>query len=267
MATTASQLPSIESAVSCLGDDTLAVVATHLYGGVVDVPRLRAALDDAGFERVPIIEDCAQAHGATLGGLRAGAMGDIAAFSFYPTKNLGAMGDAGAVVTGSAGLAARARALAQYGWSKKYTVETAGGRNSRMDEAQAAILSAILPDLGALNAERAAIAALYRSEAPRGVRFVESAAGSVMHLAVVLAEDRDALRGHLAARGIASDVHYPVLDCDQPAWRGLPHRVAPGGLPVSRASVGRLLSLPCFIGMTEAEIAHVARSVAEFGRP
>ena len=149
-----SQLLSINAAVGALTARTIAVVATHLYGNAVDVRALRAAMDRAGFAGVMIVEDCAQSLGARIGDRITGSMGELATFSFYPTKNLGAMGDGGAVVTGNADLAASVRRLQQYGWSAKYEITARGGRNSRMDEIQAAILSAMLPHLDANNSER-----------------------------------------------------------------------------------------------------------------
>jgi dTDP-4-amino-4,6-dideoxygalactose transaminase len=133
-----SQLLSIPSAVAALSDRTAAVVATHLYGGLIDVPALRHAMNEAGYAHIPILEDCAQAHGLKGCGGQAGAFGDIATFSFYPTKNLGALGDGGGVATNDADLAASVRRLQQYGWGDKYRIVAAGGRNSRLDELQAA---------------------------------------------------------------------------------------------------------------------------------
>ena len=135
-----------------------AVIVTHLYGQMADMPRLAALCHAA---KVPLIEDCAQAHGATLNGRQAGAWGALACFSFYPTKNLGALGDGGAVLTDDQALAERLRALRQYGWTRKYEVTVAGGANSRLDELQAAVLLAKLPHLDAANAARRAIAARY----------------------------------------------------------------------------------------------------------
>ncbi len=136
-----SQLLDVGSAVAALTDETALVVATHLYGGLVDVPALRAAMDAAGHAHVPILEDCAQAHGLRQkDGRMAGSLGDIATFSFYPTKNLGAFGDGGAIATSDADLLKACDALRQYGWASKYTVAMPGGRNSRLDEVQAAIL-------------------------------------------------------------------------------------------------------------------------------
>ena len=259
-----SQLASIDSVLSALGEETAVVVATHLYGGVVDVAGLRRRMDAAGYAHVPILEDCAQAHGARLDGRKAGSLGDIATFSFYPTKNLGAFGDAGAIVTSDAALAEACDALRQYGWAGKYTIARPGGRNSRLDEVQAAILSVLLSALDEANAHRVAILDRYEAAAPAGVRFVRGGAGAVAHLAVALCDGREALREHLAGRGIATDIHYPILDCDQPGWRDQPQRLAPGGVPVARASVGRLLTLPCFPGMTGEEIDRVCEALASW---
>src|SRR5690606_5245413 len=158
-------------------------------------------------------------HGAQLGGRKVGSLGDIATFSFYPTKNLGAFGDAGAIVTSDSALADACNALRQYGWSEKYTIARPGGRNSRLDEVQAAVLSALLPRLDDGNARRLAILDKYLAASPDSVRFVRSDKGSVAQLAVALCDHRTALREHLGKRGIATDIHYPVLDCDQPGWR------------------------------------------------
>lgn len=259
-----SQLLSIDAAVGALTARTIAVVATHLYGNAVDVPALRAAMDRAGFPDVMIVEDCAQSHGAHIGGRMTGSMGDIATFSFYPTKNLGAMGDGGAVVTGNADLAAAVRRLQQYGWSAKYEIAHTGGRNSRMDEIQSAILSAMLPHLDANNSERRRILDRYEAAAQGRVRFIDRSEGAVVHLAIALCEDRDGLRAFLSERGIASEIHYPILDADQPAWRAMQPREAPSGLPLSRKSVAAILSLPCFPGMTQTEVDRVVRAIADW---
>jgi dTDP-4-amino-4,6-dideoxygalactose transaminase len=258
------QLLSISSAIDCLSRDSLAVVATHLYGGVVDVRALRSALDEAGRSDVIIIEDCAQSHGARLDGRLAGSLGDVSTFSFYPTKNLGAAGDAGAVATSSDELAGIVRELHQYGWNSKYCVQRPGGRNSRMDEVQAAILSALLPHLNDANRERAEIAARYEAVANPSVHFVRRHAGAVVHLAVALTARRDELRAFLTGRGIATDVHYPVLDCAQDGWQRREYRVTPGGLPVSMLGAKQVLSLPCFVGMTASEVDHVVLALSEF---
>jgi aminotransferase EvaB len=257
-----SQLMSIDAAIAALSSRTGAVVATHLYGNAIDIPALRAAMAAAGHGHVAIVEDCAQAHGARVGSAMAGSMGDIATFSFYPTKNLGAMGDGGAVTTNDASLAQSVRRLQQYGWTAKYAIDLAGGRNSRMDEVQAAILEAMLPHIEAQNAGRQDIVRRYRAAAGETVRFIERSDGAVIHLAVVLCAERDRLRAFLSGRGIASDIHYPILDCDQQGWAGLPARIGLAGLAVSQAATARILSLPCFPGMTAGEVERVCAAIA-----
>lgn len=260
----ATQLISVSSALECVTDRTMAIMATHLYGGLADVSALRNGLQAMGRDDVVLVEDCAQAHGAGYEGSRAGSRGDLAAFSFYPTKNLGAMGDAGVIVTSSDRLAATARRLHQYGWSSKYTIAAAGGRNSRMDEIQAAVLACLLPRLNEYNKERSAILATYAAACPPHMRPLDRPPGSVVHLAVVLCDRRDELRSFLGARGISTEIHYPILDCDQPGWQAKHYRLAPRGIPASRRSSTKLLSLPCFIGMTQDEIDHVSQALGEF---
>ena len=236
-----------------------AVVLTHLYGRMGDAPRIAAACRAAG---VPLIEDCAQAHGAQRGGRRAGAWGALSCFSFYPTKNLGALGDGGLVATEDATLAERVRALRQYGWAAKYEVALPGGGNSRLDELQAAVLLAKLPRLDAANAERRAIAARYGAAfAGLPLRLPPPAGeGDVAHLYVVRTPRRDALRAYLVARGIACDVHYPVPDHRQPVRAGQP---APA-LPVTEAACAQVLSLPCYPGLPQEQAGQVIEAVRAF---
>jgi dTDP-4-amino-4,6-dideoxygalactose transaminase len=237
-----------------------AVVVTHLYGRMAAMPRIVTLCRDAG---VAVVEDCAQAHGATLAGAKAGSFGDVGCFSFYPTKNLGALGDGGAVVTGREDLARRLTALRQYGWSGKYVSEIAGGRNSRLDELQAALLSTLLPRLDAWNARRRAIAQTYstRIAHPR-VRCPDPAAAragsDVAHLYVVQTPDRSGLAAHLRQAGIDTAVHYPVPDHRQPALRG---RFADTTLPGCERACAEVLTLPCFPEMTAAEIDAVVVAV------
>ena len=242
---------------AALSPRTRAVIVTHLYGRMAEMPRL---LEVAGRAGVPLIEDCAQAHGAVLDGRPAGSWGAAGCFSFYPTKNLGALGDGGAVVTAEAALAERLRRLRQYGWSEKYRSALAGGRNSRLDEMQAAVLRAQLPRLADFNHRRRAIARAY-SAALRGApleipqRFGED---YVAHLYVLRTSRRDALRAALAAQGIFAEVHYPVPD----HWQeSSPAQVV---LPVTEQAAREVLSLPCFPEMADAEVAAVARAVLEF---
>lgn len=257
-----SQLIDIDAALSAISTNTLAVVVTHLYGGAADVQRLRRTLDAAGHSHVRIVEDCAQAHGAQIDGRNVGSLGDVATFSFYPTKNLGALGDGGAVATSDPQIAASVRRLQQYGWQTKYEIASQGGRNSRMDELQAAVLKVLLPFLPETNAERRHILYRFRNAAPH-LYFVNGGPGSVAHLAVLMSDKRDELRDFLFQRGIASDIHYPILDHNQPGWAGLPQRIV-GDLAISRRSAEKLLSLPCFPGMTEEEIDLICTTLRDW---
>jgi dTDP-4-amino-4,6-dideoxygalactose transaminase len=259
-----SLLQSTPSTVAALTDRTAAVIATHLYGGLVDVPALRSAMDTAGYAHVPILEDCAQAHGLEGSPGKAGALALAATYSFYPTKNLGAFGDSGAIVTGDALFAESVRRLHQYGWVDRYRIGMPAGRNSRLDEIQAAFLLTLLPHLSAANTRRREILDAYEKVVGENITLVRSPHGTVAHLAVILVEDRAALRDHLSARGIATDVHYPVLDCDQEGWRDQSFRIGPDGLDVSRWSVSRILSIPCFPTMTDEEVAAVCSALASY---
>ena len=200
-------------------DKPAAVIATHLYGRMADMPALAALCAQA---RVPLVEDAAQAHGAILGGRKAGAWANVACFSFYPTKNLGAVGDGGALTTSDGALAQRLRALRQYGWQqRKYEVALPGGMNSRLDELQAAVLLAKLPLLDAANAARRTVAAHYNAAfAGLPVRCPSGLDEShVAHLYVLRTPRRDALRAHLLAQGVGCEVHYPIADHRQPVCR------------------------------------------------
>ena len=232
---------------------TRAIVVTHLYGQLADVePVLALAAERA----IPVIEDCAQAHGATLHRKRAGSFGAIGCFSFYPTKNLGALGDGGALVTSDSSLATRLRSLRQYGWSSKYHATVPHGRNSRLDEIQAALLSVKLPHLDAWNARRSAIAAYFSKHIDHpAIRVPEIHAGrNVAHLYVVRSAQRDALRAHLSAHGIAAEPHYPIADHQQPV---LAEVCADISLPITERACAEVLTLPCFPEMTHAEVEHV----------
>jgi dTDP-4-amino-4,6-dideoxygalactose transaminase len=237
-----------------------AVIVTHLYGQMADARGILAVARKHGLR---VIEDCAQAHGARRDGAIAGSVGDIACFSFYPTKNLGALGDAGAVATDDAKLAEKAQALRQYGWKGKYRVEVPHGRNSRMDELQAAFLSAKLPHLDRRNERRRAIWRRYRDALGGKLRLIgDEGPGFVAHLCVLCAPDRDALRQRLADAGVATDIHYPIPDHRQPVWQG---RFDAASLPVAERACGEVLSLPCFPEMTEQEVTQVADALRQAG--
>ncbi len=242
--------------VAAIGPATRAVVVTHLYGNVAD---MKAIVDCCRSRNILIIEDCAQSVGAPGSVVHA----DVAALSFYPTKNLGAAGDAGAVLTNDAAIADRARALREYGWQPKYTISVRGGRNSRMDEVQAALLRIGLRQLHELTDARLAI--LRRYAAVVDMASVELVTGAscetVAHLAVVRTPARDRLRDVLHVAGIASDIHYPVPDHRQPA---LPPPSRPTALPVTELAASEVLTLPCFPGMTDSEIDRVAEVLRGF---
>lgn len=231
-----------------------AIIVTHLYGRLADMDRL---LPVARAHGVPVVEDCAQAHGAEgVDGRRAGGYGDLGCFSFYPTKNLGALGDGGAVVSNDESLAARVRQLRQYGWSAKYCNELGGGRNSRLDEMQAAFLSSMLPSLDAWNGRRRAIAARYSQGIVHPDICVPEVSGMdyVGHLYVVRTRHRDALQAHLASVGVGAEIHYPRADTVQPVLAG-EHAYAE--LPNTDMLCAQVLSLPCFPELDDAEVQRV----------
>jgi dTDP-4-amino-4,6-dideoxygalactose transaminase len=240
-----------------LTDRTVAVIVTHLYGRLGDV---EGVVELCGRKGIAVVEDCAQAAGARRGGNMAGSIGDLGAFSFYPTKNLAAIGDAGAVVTGDSGYADRLRQLRQYGWQGKYEV-VGEGRNSRMDELQAAILRTRLPHLDAHNLRRRAIVAEYaRALRPdTGQLVVGDEEDCVCHLAVALVEGRDRVRDALRAAGVATDVHYPIADHKQPHWDGRFHDVV---LPVTEYATERIVTLPCYPELDDGEVERVCTALA-----
>lgn len=236
-----------------------AIVPVHIYGHPADMP---AIMELAREHSLHVIEDCAQAHGAVVDGKKAGTWGDIAAFSFYPTKNLGALGDGGAVATNNPELAARARLIREYGWQERY-ISYIPGMNSRLDELQAAVLRVKLRHLDADNARRRAIAATYdRMLEDMGLVLpaVRSNCVHVYHQYVIRAQRRDDLRAHLRERGIGTLIHYPAPVHQQPAYSG---RVpAPGGLPVTESLAGEILSLPIFPELRDEQVEQVVEGIA-----
>jgi dTDP-3-amino-2,3,6-trideoxy-4-keto-D-glucose/dTDP-3-amino-3,4,6-trideoxy-alpha-D-glucose/dTDP-2,6-dideoxy-D-kanosamine transaminase len=250
---------SAETVADSLTDRVAAVVVTHLYGQMADVERIAEV---CGERSVAVIEDCAQATGARRNGRAAGSIGDAAAFSFYPTKNLGAMGDAGAVVTSDREIERRVRALAEYGWDEKYRVTLAGGRNSRVDEIQAAVLRCRLPHVDDWNHRRRGIANRYAGElGGEAGRFLGNEGDDyVAHLAVMLTDRRDEVRARLTEAGVATEVHYPIPDHRQPVWNGEFGNLT---LPVTERAAAQILTLPCFPEMTSDEIDRVCEALDE----
>lgn len=244
---------------------TKALIAVHLYGVPAEMAPLQALAAQYGFH---LIEDAAQAHGASYRGAKTGSLGIAAGFSFYPTKNLGALGDGGAVVTSDAALARRIRLLRNYGSEKKYEHQIAGC-NSRLDELQAAILSVKLRRLDEWTADRRRIAARYLqglSHLP-GLELpaVTEGAEPVWHLFPVRHAARDRLAEALTAAGIQTMVHYPVPPHLQPAYAALGYRV--GQFPVAESIARTTLSLPIWPGLADMQIDHVCdvirRAVAQ----
>ena len=233
---------------------TRAIVPVHLYGRPADLEALRALADSHG---LAIIEDAAQAHGARYHGQRAGSIGAAGCFSFFPSKNLGALGDAGAVVTNDEALAARVRGLRDHGRSSKY-VHQEVGFGQRLDALHAAVLSAKLPHLDRNNARRRELAARYNdllAETDLVLPAADNGIEPVYHLYVVRTARRDALREGLQAVGIESGVHYPLPLHLQPALRGM--NLAAGAFPVSEAAADTVLSLPLYPEMTDVQQDHV----------
>lgn len=239
--------------------DTRAVIVTHLYGLLAEI---EAIVELCRAREVAVVEDCAQAAGAKRNGRGAGSFGDAGAFSFYPTKNLPALGDGGAIVTNDAGVAERARKLRQYGWEEKYRVTVPGGGNSRLDELQAAILRTRLPYLDAWNERRRSIVARYVEAAPPAAGRMVRLDGEdyVAHLAVLLSVDRDAVRTRLQAAEIGTDIHYPIPDHRQPLWGDA---LADVELPVTEHAAGHVVTLPCFPELTDNEVARVCEALNE----
>jgi dTDP-4-amino-4,6-dideoxygalactose transaminase len=241
-----------------------AILPVHLYGEPAD---LVAIGELARAQGLRMIEDCAQSHGAHYRGRPTGGFGDIACFSFYPTKNLGALGDAGIIATGDPALAAAAREIREYGWRERY-VSARSGINTRLDPIQAAVLLTKLPRLDSDNQRRQAIAARY-DEGLAGLPIAlpprRANASHVFHQYVLRSQKRDRLREHLRAAAVGTGIHYPVPVHLHPAYRG---RVAAGptGLRNSERVAGEILSLPIYPQLTDAAVDRVIAEIRRFFR-
>lgn len=239
---------------------TRAILAVHLYGQAADMTRITEIARQRGLK---VVEDCAQAHGAVHAGRNAGTWGDAAGFSFYPTKNLGALGDAGAITTDDEQLATMLRALRNYGSEKKYN-NLYQGVNSRLDEVQAALLRVRLPLLNEENAARRRVAERYLAEIRNPRVSLPAApgedAGHVWHLFVVRCAERDRLQVHLAAHGVQTMVHYPIAPQHQRAYAGEFN----GEFPLTDAIHAEVLSLPMGPGVTDEDAARVVVAVNVF---
>jgi dTDP-4-amino-4,6-dideoxygalactose transaminase len=229
------------------------IIPVHLYGHPCDMDPIMAAADRFGLF---VLEDCAQAHGARYRGKPVGTFGTAAAFSFYPTKNLAALGDAGMVVTNEAALAQRIRSMRDYGQPERYRHEDPG-MNSRMDDLQAAVLRLRLKDLDGNNARRNVIAGRYRNEIAGHFVLPETMpyAHHVFHLFVIRTDRRSDLMGHLTENGIGYAVHYPRPIHLQPIYRGLGYRL--GDFPISERLTEEIISIPIFPELTDDEVGRV----------
>lgn len=237
---------------------TRAIIVVHLYGQVADIAPIMAIAQRHG---IKVLEDCAQSHGAILGGRRAGTLGHAAAFSFYPGKNLGALGDGGAITTDDAQLADAVRVLRNYGSRVKYANEVKG-YNSRLDELQAALLSVKLPDLDVDNDRRRQVARAYRDGIrARSVVLPQATdeLAHVWHLFVIRHPRRDAFQQRLAAAGVNTLIHYPVAPHLQPAYRDL--GLVAGDLPISERIHAEVLSLPISPVMDDTQVRRVIEIV------
>ena len=234
-----------------IGPDTAAVVVTHLFGHLH--PDIAELAELCARRSVPLVEDCAQATGALRSGRHAGAFGTVAAHSFYPTKNLGALGDAGMLTTDDPALATRLRTLRQYGWDEHRCSSVTGGRNSRLDELQAAILRVKLRHLDDAVARRRAVVERYRRACPGRWWAGEDGPAYAAHLAVTRTSDRPAFRAAALAAGVATGVHFEHPDPAQPAFAAW-SRV----LTETERACKQVVTVPCHPGLTPAEIDVVA---------
>src|SRR5688572_13231577 len=240
---------------------TKAIIPVHLYGHPANMP---AIMQIAGEHNLKVIEDCAQSHGATIENKITGTWGDAASFSFYPGKNLGAYGDAGAMLTNDIALAKLCRQIANHGQQKKHDHHIEG-RNSRMDTIQAAILNAKLPHLNQWTEARIRIAALY-NKMFKGVKITtpRSRAGAkhVYHLYVIKTEQRSGLQDHLSKKGVQTAIHYPTALPFMPCYAS--RKYEPKDFPVSNKIQHQILSLPIFAELTEEQVTYITEQVKAF---
>jgi dTDP-4-amino-4,6-dideoxygalactose transaminase len=254
---------SASSVEQRLSDRTKAIIAVHLYGSPCDLPALK---DIARANALQLVEDACQAHGAKLDDRPVGGWGVTGCFSFYPTKNLGALGDGGMIVTRDDDLADRLRCLRNGGQVSRYVHEEVG-MNSRLDEIQAAVLRAKLRRLPEWNRRRRALAELYRQNlegTPVKMIQVLEGAEPVYHLFVVRAPDREALQESLIAEGIQTLIHYPIPAHLQPAYAHLGQ--GEGSCPMAEQAAKEILSLPLYPELAESDVERVAEAIRGYYR-
>lgn len=251
----------VEKAARAITPATKALLPVHLFGHPANLDGLRKLADQHG---LILIEDCAQAHGATWKGAKVGSCGDLACFSFYPTKNLGALGDGGMVVTKSEKWNKALRELREYGWSERY-ICSQRGCNSRLDEIQAAVLRIKLRHLDEDIGKRRSLAALYQQELSGTtlvLPFIGEAMEHAFHLYVVRSEERDALKTALAKKEIGCLIHYPVPIHQQPAYDG---KIRLGSdLPVTEKMSSKILSLPMYPELKQEQVKQICHEIRSY---
>ncbi len=254
---------NLTSLADCLekNSDIKAVVVTHLYGNIAQVDKI---VELCKKYSIRVLEDCAQAHGASLNGKKAGSWGDIASFSFYPTKNMGALGDAGAINSSDETLFNAVKKLKQYGWSSKYLIDTSHGRNSRMDEMQAGALNIFINHIDGWNLKRQKIAKRYM----KGLKDLDltlpldQAEGSVFHLFIIRLNKRNELKEYLHENGVQTDIHYPVPDHKQEIMKNLDFIAM--DLSKTEQYSSEIITLPCYPELSEDKIDYVIQKVKSF---
>lgn len=259
--TTDDGLIDIDGVEKAITSKTKAILPVHLYGNAVNLKKLKFLCDQ---HSLLLIEDAAQAHGTEYNKKKVGTQGTLNCFSFYPTKNLGALGDGGAIVTNSKNLAISCKKLRDYGQTKKY-FHSEFGLNSRLDEVQAAFLRVRLKYLDIENKKRLMIAEKYRSYLKdcSQIKFISPQDGGNCHLCVIRTPQRDALQNYLLSRDIESNVHYPLIIPDQPVYKGFYKK---GKMPNSRKLVSEVLSLPCHPYLKEEHVAFVSEEISKYFR-
>jgi dTDP-4-amino-4,6-dideoxygalactose transaminase len=254
---------SLENLAGLLTSEVSAVIVTHLYGNIAKVDEIATFCNSLN---IPLIEDCAQAAGGSINGKKAGTFGSISTFSFYPTKNLGGTGDGGALCTDDISLSDNIKKLSQYGWGKKYNIETFGGMNSRLDEIQAASILEGLKSLDKRNSVRRNIIAKFSDTLVGKASKVLTghSNGSACHLAIVVlpdGADRKTIRKKIEDNGIQTDLHYPMLDIEQ-IGLGIQNPFM-FNLVNSNILTKRIFTIPCFPELTSAEIELICKTLGE----
>lgn len=247
-----------EKVIDAITDKTRAIVVVHIYGQPADLDALKSICDE---HDILLIEDCAQAHGAEYKGQKVGTIGHLGTFSFYPTKNMGAYGDGGAVITRDEALAENLYQLRNYGQTTRYTHQSRG-TNSRLDEIQAAVLRVKLKHLDVHNQRRNAMAQLYNENLDGVIKpYVRDEVYHAYHLYVVRVDNRDQFMGDLKERGVGTLIHYPIPVHLQESHRDFGMSV--GSLPETEKAAREIVSLPMYIGLPDADILKVCSVIRE----